>query len=44
MNAGIVPYNTVNSVGVRDQLISMAKVESKGMVRVLRVLLNLFQI
>ncbi|WP_279590423.1 RNase A-like domain-containing protein [Rummeliibacillus suwonensis] len=30
VNAGIVPYNTVNSVGLRDQLISMAKVKSKG--------------
>ncbi|WP_255473100.1 hypothetical protein [Rummeliibacillus sp. SL167] len=30
VNAGVVPYNTVNSVGLRDQLISMAKVESKG--------------
>ncbi|MBO2535359.1 T7SS effector LXG polymorphic toxin [Rummeliibacillus suwonensis] len=30
VDAGIVPYNTVNSVGLRDQLISMAKVESKG--------------
>ncbi|AZV43938.1 type VII secretion protein [Peribacillus asahii] len=25
-----VPYNTVNSVGLRDQLLSMAKVETKG--------------
>ncbi|MBO2535596.1 HNH endonuclease [Rummeliibacillus suwonensis] len=30
VNAGIVPYNTVNSVGLRDQLISMAKVKSIG--------------
>jgi hypothetical protein len=30
VNAGIVPYNTVNSVSLRDQLISMAKVENKG--------------
>ena len=30
VNAGIVPYNTVNSVGLRDQLISMAKVEARG--------------
>ncbi|MBO2536949.1 HNH/ENDO VII family nuclease [Rummeliibacillus suwonensis] len=30
VNAGIVPYNTVNSVGLRDQLISMAKVEAGG--------------
>ncbi len=30
VNAGIVPYNTVNSVGLRDQLISMAKVEASG--------------
>ena len=30
VNAGIVPYNTVNSVGLRDQLISMVKVEAGG--------------
>ncbi|MBO2536946.1 hypothetical protein JGZ98_14100, partial [Rummeliibacillus suwonensis] len=30
VNAGVVPYNTVNSVGLRDQLISMAKVEARG--------------
>nr|WP_280524859.1 T7SS effector LXG polymorphic toxin [Rummeliibacillus suwonensis] len=30
VNAGTVPYNTVNSVGLRDQLISMEKVHSKG--------------
>ncbi|WP_376752509.1 hypothetical protein, partial [Rummeliibacillus suwonensis] len=30
VNASIVPYNTVNSVGLRDQLISMAKVEAGG--------------
>ncbi|WP_370467720.1 hypothetical protein [Rummeliibacillus sp. SL167] len=30
VNAGIVPYNTVNSVGLRDQLISMAKVEARS--------------
>ncbi|WP_312755954.1 polymorphic toxin type 15 domain-containing protein, partial [Rummeliibacillus suwonensis] len=30
VNAGGVPYNTVNSVGLRDQLISMAKVEARG--------------
>nr|WP_255473093.1 DNA/RNA non-specific endonuclease [Rummeliibacillus sp. SL167] len=30
VNAGIVPYNTVNSVGLRDQLISMAKMSGKG--------------
>ncbi|WP_146551797.1 T7SS effector LXG polymorphic toxin [Rummeliibacillus sp. SL167] len=30
VNAGIVPYNTVNSVGLRDQLISMAKMEARG--------------
>ncbi|WP_146553499.1 T7SS effector LXG polymorphic toxin [Rummeliibacillus sp. SL167] len=30
VNAGIVPYNTVNSVGLRDQLIFMAKMEAKG--------------
>ena len=30
VNAGVVPYNTVNSVGLRDQLISMAKVEVRG--------------
>ncbi|WP_146552574.1 T7SS effector LXG polymorphic toxin [Rummeliibacillus sp. SL167] len=30
VNAGIVPYNTVNSVRLRDQLISMAKVEARG--------------
>ncbi len=29
VNAGVVPYNTVNSVGLRDQLISMAKVEAR---------------
>ncbi|WP_222433438.1 AHH domain-containing protein [Rummeliibacillus suwonensis] len=29
VNAGIVPYNTVNSVGLRDQLISMAKSTTK---------------
>gem|GEM_PF-4225405 len=34
VNAGIVPYNTVNSVGLRDQLISMAKVERKGSIKV----------
>ncbi|WP_146553484.1 hypothetical protein [Rummeliibacillus sp. SL167] len=30
VNAGIVPYNTVNSVGLRDQLISMSKMEARG--------------
>nr|WP_255473147.1 T7SS effector LXG polymorphic toxin [Rummeliibacillus sp. SL167] len=30
VSAGIVPYNTVNSAGLRDQLISMAKVENKS--------------
>nr|WP_280524857.1 T7SS effector LXG polymorphic toxin [Rummeliibacillus suwonensis] len=30
VNAGVVPYNTVNSVGLRDQLISMAKMETMG--------------
>ncbi|WP_146552510.1 AHH domain-containing protein [Rummeliibacillus sp. SL167] len=30
VNAGVVPYNTVNSVGLRDQLISMAKMEASG--------------
>ena len=29
-NAGVVPYNVVNGAGVKDQLLSMAKVESKG--------------
>ncbi|WP_146553496.1 hypothetical protein [Rummeliibacillus sp. SL167] len=30
VDAGIVPYNTVNSVGLRDQLIFMAKMEARG--------------
>ncbi|RIJ66377.1 T7SS effector LXG polymorphic toxin, partial [Rummeliibacillus sp. POC4] len=29
-NAGVVPYNVVNGAGVKDQLLSLAKVESSG--------------
>ncbi|MGG0658087.1 T7SS effector LXG polymorphic toxin [Rummeliibacillus pycnus] len=29
-NLGVVPFNTVNSVGLKDRLLSMAKVETKG--------------
>uniref|UniRef100_UPI00262FEE91 hypothetical protein n=1 Tax=uncultured Rummeliibacillus sp. TaxID=762292 RepID=UPI00262FEE91 len=29
-NVGVVPYNVVNGAGVKDQLLSLAKMESKG--------------
>ena len=29
-NVGVVPYNVVNGAGVKDQLLSMAKMETKG--------------